>query len=69
MDTMTVLGAILDTGLEDVAAFAIHDPEAVRQMMAAGVGAQLTLPLGGRCDVPSIGETGRPLTVSGGCGW
>ena len=38
MDTMTVLGAILDAGLEDVAAFAIFDPQAVQQMIAAGVG-------------------------------
>ncbi|MGA9207111.1 MAG: M81 family metallopeptidase, partial [Terriglobales bacterium] len=31
MDTMAVLGGILREGLEDVVAFAIYDPEAVRQ--------------------------------------
>ncbi|MDP1647634.1 MAG: M81 family metallopeptidase [Rubrivivax sp.] len=65
MDTMTVLGAILDAGLEDVAAFAIFDPAAVQQMIAAGVGAQLTLALGGKLDMPAIGLKGQPRTVSG----
>src|ERR1700752_4603920 len=38
MDTMTVLGAVLDAGLEDVAAFPIFDPQAGQQMITAGVG-------------------------------
>jgi microcystin degradation protein MlrC len=65
MDTMTVLGAILDAGLEDVAAFAVYDPEAVRAMAAAGVGAQVTLPLGGKMDMPAIGLKGQPREVTG----
>ena len=43
MDTTVVLAEILRQGLEDVAAFAIYDPEAVQQAIAAGIGAQLTL--------------------------
>ncbi|HEX6723405.1 MAG TPA: M81 family metallopeptidase, partial [Burkholderiaceae bacterium] len=65
MDTMTVLGAILDAGLEDVAAFAVFDPQAVQQMIAAGVGRKVTLSLGGKLDMPSIGLKGEPRTVSG----
>jgi len=65
MDTMTVLGAMLDAGLEDAAAFAIYDPAAVQQMIAAGIGAQLTLPLGGKLDMPSIGLKGVPRSVTG----
>ncbi len=65
MDTMTVLGAILDAGLEDVAAFAIYDPAAVQQMARAGVGADVTLSLGGKLDMPAIGQNGQPRTVSG----
>ncbi|MBL8345489.1 MAG: M81 family metallopeptidase [Rubrivivax sp.] len=65
MDTMTVLGAILDAGLEDVAAFAIYDPAAVQQMVRAGVGADITLSLGGKLDMPAIGLKGQPRTVSG----
>jgi microcystin degradation protein MlrC len=65
MDTMTVLGAMLDAGLGDAAAFAIFDPAAVRQMIAAGVGAEVTLSLGGKLDMPAIGLEGMPRQVSG----
>ena len=64
-DTMTVLGAILDAGLEDVAAFAICDPEAVQELMATGVGNETTINLGGKIDMPSIGVTGEPRRVTG----
>ena len=65
MDTMAVLGGILDAGLEEVAAFAICDPQAVEQMKRAGVGARVTLPLGGKLDMPSLGLKGRPREVTG----
>ena len=65
MDTMTVLGAILDAGLENTAAFAICDPRAVEQMKEAGTGAKVTLDLGGKCDMPSLGLKGEPRQVSG----
>ncbi len=65
MDTMTVLGAMLDAGLRDAAAFAIFDPAAVAQMVAAGVGAELTLSLGGKLDMPAIHLQGQPRTVTG----
>ena len=65
MDTMTVLGAIFDAGLENVAAFAIFDPDCVQTMIAAGVGARVTVMLGGKMDMPSIGRRGEPREVSG----
>ena len=65
MDTMTVLKSILDAEFEDVAAFAIFDPEAVQQMIVAGVGQTVTLPLGGKMDMPAIGLKGEPLEVTG----
>jgi microcystin degradation protein MlrC len=65
MDTMTVLGAILDAGLENVAAFAIHDPAAVQEMIAAGIGAGVTINLGGKMDMPAIGRRGEPRSVTG----
>ena len=65
MDTMTVLKGILDAGLEDVAAFAISDPVAVQTMIAAGIGNEVTLDLGGNTDMPSIGRVGEPLSVTG----
>ncbi len=65
MDTMTVLGGILDAGLKDVAAFAVCDPTAVAQMQQAGAGATVTLSLGGKLDMPSIGLKGEPRQVTG----
>ena len=65
MDTMVVLDGILKAGLENVAAFAIYDPWAVKELMRAGIGANVTLPLGGKLDMPSIGRKGQPLEVSG----
>jgi microcystin degradation protein MlrC len=65
MDTMTVLGAMIDAGLENAAAFAIYDPLAATAMIAAGVGAEMTLSLGGKFDMPSVREKGRPRQVSG----
>jgi len=65
MDTMAVLGAILEAGLEDVAAFAVFDPQAVEQMKRAGVGARVTIPLGGKLEMPALGLKGKPLRVTG----
>jgi microcystin degradation protein MlrC len=65
MDTMAVLGGILDAGLEEAAAFAICDPQAVEQMKRAGVGARVSLPLGGKMDMPALGLKGRPREVTG----
>ncbi len=64
-DVMTVLREVIRQGLEDVAVAAIFDPEAVRKMAAAGVGATVTLPLGGRTDMPAIDRRGEPLAVTG----
>ena len=65
MDTMAVLGGILDAGLEDVAAFAIYDPQAVEQMKRAGLGARVTIPLGGKLEMPALGLKGKPRMVTG----
>jgi len=64
-DTMAVLAEVLKQGLEDVAMFAICDSQAVAQMVAAGVGNEVRLALGGKVDMPTIGLRGEPLTLSG----
>jgi len=64
-DVMTVLREVLRQGLEDVAVAAVWDPAAVQQMAEAGVGATVTLTLGGRTAMPSIGLGGEPLTLTG----
>jgi len=65
MDTTEVLAAILDAGLEDVAAFGIYDPEAVEKLISAGVGATLTLPIGGQFHMDALEVQSQPLTVTG----
>ncbi len=64
-DTMTVIAEVLRQGLDGVAVATVWDPAAVKKMSEAGVGATLTLDLGGKTDMPSIGETGKPLTLTG----
>jgi microcystin degradation protein MlrC len=65
MDTTVVLAEIMRQGLEDVAAFAIYDPEAVQQAVAAGIGAEVTLSIGGKIKMPTIPAESPPLSVSG----
>jgi microcystin degradation protein MlrC len=64
-DTTAVLAEVLKQGLEDVAMFGICDPAAVEQMTEAGIGAEVSLSLGGKLDMPAIGRTGEPLEVTG----
>jgi microcystin degradation protein MlrC len=65
MDTTVVLGEIIRQGLKDVAAFAIYDPEAVQQAIAAGIGAELSLSIGGKIKMPAIPAESPSLTVTG----
>ena len=65
MDTTVVLAEILRQGLEGVAAFAIYDPEAVQQAIDAGIGAQVSLSIGGKIRMPAIPVESPPLIVTG----
>ena len=65
MDTTAVLAEILRQGLENLAAFAIFDPEAVQQAIAAGIGSNVSLSIGGKIDMPAIPVESLPLTVTG----
>jgi microcystin degradation protein MlrC len=65
MDTTVVLAAILREGLDNVAAFAVFDPEAVQQAIAAGIGSRITLSIGGKIKMPAIPGDSPPLTVTG----
>jgi microcystin degradation protein MlrC len=65
MDTTVVLAEIQRQGLEDVAAFAIYDPEAVERAIGAGIGAEVTLSIGGKIAMPAIPAESPPLSVTG----
>jgi len=64
-DVMTVIYEVIKQGFENVAMAAIYDPEAVSSMVKAGIGAKISLALGGKTDMPEIGLLGKPLVVSG----
>jgi microcystin degradation protein MlrC len=61
-DCTALIAAMLAAKLSNAAAGALLDPEAVRVIAAAGVGAEVTVTIGGRTD-PTVG--GGPLTVTG----
>jgi len=65
MDTTAVLAEILRQGIENVAAFAIYDPEAVQQAIAAGIGSEVSLSIGGKIEMPAIPVESPPLIVTG----
>jgi len=64
MDTTAVLAEVLRQGLQDALFFAIHDPDSVQKAIAAGVGNEVTLELGGKAAMPSIGAPATPLSVT-----
>ncbi|GAB2914211.1 M81 family metallopeptidase [Paralcaligenes sp. KSB-10] len=64
-DVMAVLREVMRQGLTDVVAGPFWDPVAVDQLIQAGVGAELTLDIGGKTDMPALGLKGEPLRVTG----
>ena len=64
-DVMSVIEEVARQGLDDVVAGPICDPESVARILAAGTAASVTLPLGGKIDMPQINLPGKPLSVTG----
>ncbi|WP_108482231.1 M81 family metallopeptidase [Oceaniglobus ichthyenteri] len=64
-DGMAVIEEALRQGLDDMVAGPIFDPEAVAQMIAAGVGEEITIDIGGKVDMPALDLAGHPLRLSG----
>lgn len=65
MDSMAVIAEALDQGLDDILAGPIVDPDAVARMIAAGVGATVTLDIGGKSKIPALREPLKPLRLTG----
>jgi len=65
MDSTVVLAEILRQGLENAVFYAIYDPEAVQQAVNAGIGANVTLLLGGKIPMPALQQANRPLEITG----
>ncbi len=64
-DVMSVIEEAMKQGLDDACAGPICDPACVAKMVEAGVGAEVTLDLGGKVDMPAMGLKGKPLKVTG----
>jgi microcystin degradation protein MlrC len=64
-DVMSVIEEAIRQDLDDVCAGPICDPASVAQMIAAGVGAEVELDLGGKVEMPAMGLPARPLRISG----
>ncbi len=64
-DTMHVLKEALNQGLTNIGVGPIKDPVSVEIMTKAGIGATVSIDLGGKLNMPAIGKLGEPLKLSG----
>jgi microcystin degradation protein MlrC len=64
-DTMDVLQAALAQGLRDIAVGPLCDPQAVAELVAAGVGAQVSIALGNKVPLVQLGIVKQPMQVTG----
>ena len=64
-DVMAALRECLRQGLTGMVAGPFADPQAVAEMIAAGVGAEVEVEIGGKTDMPAMGLKGEPLRLRG----
>lgn len=64
-DVMSVLEEVVRQRLEDVVAGPFCDPQAVAEMVEAGLGAHVELEVGGRIDMPALHLKGKPMRLAG----
>ena len=57
--------SMLKQGLQDIAAGPIWDPGAVDEMFSAGMGAEVEIKVGGKTDVPEVGQRGHGISFGG----
>jgi len=64
-DTMDVLDAALQLGLNGIAVGPLCDPEAVAQLVQAGVGTEVDIALGNKRSLAHLGMVKQPLALRG----
>jgi len=64
-DDMNVLHEALRQGLQDIVVGPVCDPEAVAQMIEAGIGAIVTLPVGDKVPLTQLGVINAPRPLTG----
>lgn len=60
-----VLEEAMHLGFEDMIAGPFHDPQSLRRMTEAGVGAEVTLDIGGKTAAPLLNYRGDSLRITG----
>jgi len=68
LDSMTLVAEARRQGLTDVAVVPLCDPEAAARLRAAGVGATVTLDLGGKVPCPTLSEQPAGMRLTGTVG-
>src|SRR3989442_1672833 len=63
-DVMSVIAEVIRQGLDDVVAGPICDSTSVARILDAGTAASVTLPVGGKIDMPQINLPRAPLTLT-----
>src|SRR3546814_10949821 len=64
-DTMGVFEEAVSQGLTDLVFGPICDPEAVNTLFAAGIGSIITLPIGNKVELTSLGLSRSPVMLEG----
>lgn len=64
-DEMSVLREMMALGMRDAVAGPYWDPASVEALISAGMGAQCTIDLGGKTDMPAVNLRGKPLRLTG----
>lgn len=64
-DSANFLRALIENHFSNTVYFGIHDEEAVATAIAAGVGAKVTLTVGGRYRLDHLGMSNEPVTITG----
>ena len=62
---VTSLKEVIKQGFEDILVGPICDPQSVLAMSKAGIGAEITLDLGGKTSVPSLNYKSDPIKITG----
>lgn len=65
LDSMSVVAEIMRQGLSDVAVAPICDPEVARVLHQKGVGAEVSIELGGKIAMPLVSQEDYPISISG----
>ncbi|MGE0718742.1 MAG: M81 family metallopeptidase [Alphaproteobacteria bacterium] len=68
LDSMDVVAEAMRQGLTDVAVVPLCDPDAVQRLQSAGLGATVTLDIGGKVACPTLAQQPKSMRLTGTVG-